>query len=148
MRPAALPPSQYTDPQLITPPTTPPTTPAWPPTSYPPAAGPYIGDPGVRNPLLYQGFATNVSANPQGSNPASILASQLLVPPAIPVRRLFQPPDAISGSRPRRPQRITSNASEHGDPYINNLIPATASVATGGLPQFLVPLRRGEPLTR
>ena len=117
MRPAALPPSAYTDPLM---PTTPP-TPAWPPTGY---TGGYIGDPGVRNPSLYQGFATNASATPPGSNPASILASQLLVPPAIPVRRLFQPPDATPAPITTTPPlAITSNASEQGDPYINNLIP-------------------------
>ena len=131
MRPAALPPSAYTDPQT---PATPP-TPAWPPTGY---TGGYVGDPGVRNPSLYQGFATNASATPPGSNPASILASQLLVPPAIPVRRLFQPPDATPVSAAPPAPAIPSNASEQGDPYINNLIPATAPVAIGGLPQFLV----------
>ena len=131
MRPAALPPSAFTDPLM---PTTPP-TPAWPPTGY---TGGYIGDPGVRNPSLYQGFATNASATPPGSNPASILASQLLVPPAIPVRRLFQPPDYSPPITTTPPLPVTSNASEQGDPYINNLIPATAPVATGGLPPFLV----------
>ena len=130
MRPAALPPSAFTDPLM---PTTPP-TPAWPPTGY---TGGYIGDPGVRNPSLYQGFATNASATPPGSNPASIPASQLLVPPAIPVRRLFQPPDYSPPITTTPPLPVTSNASEQGDPYINNLIPATAPVATGGLPQFL-----------
>ena len=54
MRPAALPPSAYTDPPLPNPPP----TPAWPPTGY---KGGYVGDPGVRNPSLYQGFATNSS---------------------------------------------------------------------------------------
>ena len=131
MRPAALPPSAYTDPPM---PATPP-TPAWPPTGY---TGGYVGDPGVRNPSLYQGFATNASATPPGSNPASILASQLLVPPAIPVRRLFQPPDYSPPITTTPPLPIKSNASEQGDPYINNLIPATAPVATGGLPPFLV----------
>ena len=130
MRPAALPPSAYTDPPT---PATPP-TPASPPTGY---TGGYIGDPGVRNPSLYQGFATNASATPPGSNPASILASQLLVPPAIPVRRLFQPPDATPVSAAPPAPGIPTNASEQGDPYINNLIPTTASVATGGLPPFL-----------
>ena len=131
MRPAALPPSAFTDPLM---PTTPP-TPAWPPKEY---TGGYIGDPGVRNPSLYQGFVTNASATPPGSNPASILASQLLVPPAIPVRRLFQPPDYSPPITTTPPLPIKSNASEQGDPYINNLIPATAPVATGGLPLFLV----------
>src|SRR5208282_3879216 len=92
MRPAALPPSLYTDPQLPTPPpSSPPLTTAWPPSSYP---GTLIGDPGVRNPLIYEGYLTAASASPVGTTPASTPASQLLVPPAIPVRRLFQPPDA------------------------------------------------------
>ncbi len=126
MRPAQLPPSLYTDPPT---PTTPP-TPAWPPTGY---TGNYIGDPGVRNPSLYQGYATNLSATPAGSTPQSNPMTQLQVPPAIPVRRLFQPPDGIPASG-----GAVSNASETGDPYINNLVPVTAPVQTGGLPQFLV----------
>jgi large repetitive protein len=131
MRPAALPPSAFTDPQM---PTTPP-TPAWPPTGY---TGGYIGDPGVRNPSLYQGFATNLSATPMGSTPASNPATQLLVPPAIPARRLFQPPDAIPASG-----GAASNAGETGDAYINNTTPATAPVTTGALPPFLVPPTAG-----
>jgi hypothetical protein len=133
MRPAALPPSTYTDPPL---PTTPP-APAWPPTGY---TGNYVGDPGVRNPSLYQGFVTNVSVSPPnapGINPNSKPASQLLVPPAIPVRRLFQPPDAIPpGTTPPAPANPVSNAGESGDPYIDNLKPTSASVATGALPLF------------
>ncbi len=120
MRPAALPPSAFTDPLM---PTTPP-TPAWPPTGY---TGGYLGDPGVRNPSLYQGFATNLSATPMGSTPVSNPTTQLLVPPAIPIRRLFQPPDAIPASG-----GAVSNAGETGDTYINNTTPATAPVTTGG----------------
>ncbi|MGA7499014.1 MAG: hypothetical protein WBX00_19975, partial [Isosphaeraceae bacterium] len=139
MRPAALPPSTYTDPQLPTPPpTSPPLTAAWPPTSYPPSAGPYVGDPGVRNTLLYEGYVTAASASPIGTTPASTPASQLLVPPAIPVRRLFQPPDYSPPTSPT-PLPITSNASEQGDTYINNITPTAASVATGGLPPYMVP---------
>jgi hypothetical protein len=108
MRPAALPPSTYTDPQA---PATPP-VPTYPPTY----RGNYIGDPGVRNPSLYQGFSS-------GTTPAST-SGAILVPPAIPLRRLFQPPDA----------NTASNASETGDPYLNKLMPATAQVAAGALP--------------
>ncbi len=139
MRPAALPPSAYTDPQINQP--TPPLQ--WPP-NY---AGNYTADPGVRNPSLYQGFATNASATPPGSNPASILASQLLVPPAIPVRRLFQPPDVTpTAATPV----VTNNASEQGDQYINNLSPSLtppATVATGGLPPFQVVVPGVPPTT-
>ena len=138
MRPAALPPSLYTDPPAMNPPpTTPPPSPAWPPTSYPPPSGPYVGDPGVRNTLLYEGYLTGASANPPGSTPASTPGGPLLVPPAIPVRRLFQPPDAIPSSG-----GAVSNAGETGDSYINTTTPnATipALVATGGLPPFQVP---------
>ena len=79
-----------------------------------------------------------------GSPPDSNPTTQLLVPPAIPIRRLFQPPDAIpaSGGRSVMP-------SETGDTYINNTTPATAPVTTGALPPFLVAAsteRRGNPL--
>jgi len=140
MRPAALPPSTYSDPPT---PTTPP-TPAWPPTGYTGTPA-YVGDPGVRNPSLYQGFPTNLNAGTPpftytvGSVPQSTPASQLLVPPAIPVRRFFQPPDAI----PNPTTNPVSNAGETGDPYINNLVPGTAPVATGGLPPFQVPPSTG-----
>src|SRR5208282_956716 len=103
MRPAALPPSLYTDPQLPTPPP---------------------------------------SSSPVGTTPASTPASQLLVPPAIPVRRLFQPPDASPPPSPT-PLPIWSNASEQGDTYINTTAPTAASVATGGLPPYLVPQTGG-----
>src|SRR5208337_3596535 len=54
MRPAALPPSAYTDPPLNQPAT---------PLQWPPGyAGNYTDDPGVRNPSLYQGFLTAASA--------------------------------------------------------------------------------------
>ena len=67
MRPAALPPSAYTDPQINQP--TPPLQ--WPP-NY---AGNYTADPGVRNPSLYQGFTTAANANPAGSVPQSTPAT-------------------------------------------------------------------------
>ena len=92
--------------------------------------------------MLYEGYVTGASANPQGSTPASTPASQLLVPPAIPVRRLFQPPDAI----PNPTTNPVSNAGEAGDPYINKVSPTLGSlVATGGLPPFQVVVRGFPP---
>ena len=132
LRPAALPPSTYTDPQL---PSRPP-SPVWPPgppgspTGY---SGNYIGDPGVRNPSLYQGYAQGF-AGPllPPRYPSSVPATALMVPPTIPSRRLFQIPDAYNpgGGTPG------SNASEPGDPYMNNQVPATAgNPSPGALPQ-------------
>ena len=137
MRPAALPPSQYTDPPLKQP-----TAPLqWPP-AY---AGNYTADPGVRNPSLYQGFTTAASATPVGCVPQSTPATTapatptpFLLPPAIPVRRLFQPPDVTPTQPPSPAPAVSNNASEQGDPYINNTTPTAASVATGGLPPFVV----------
>jgi len=132
IRPAPLPPSNYTDPQMATAPSIPPTTAQWPP-GY---TGTYTGDPGVRNTLLYEGFPTNLSATPAGSVPQSTPAATgagttpFLLPPPIPVRRLFQPPDAI----PNPATNPVSNAGDTGDPYVNNLVPATASSAIGALP--------------
>ena len=64
------------------------------------------------------------------------------MPPAVPPRRLFQPPDAFwtSTTNPTPPPAniITgSNASDTGDQYLNNLVPVTATAATGALPLFL-----------
>jgi hypothetical protein len=119
MRPAALPPSPFTDPAPKTPAT------KWPPTY----SGNYTGDPGVRNPMLYQGYNTYVPGTPgtPPTGPVSNPSTQVQVPPAIPLRRLFQPPDTKSAS----------NASERGDAYINKLRPVTAQVAAGALPPLL-----------
>ena len=87
MRPAALPPSPFTNP---------PSTDA---TSY-------TADPGVRNPNLYPGYTTQNA--PTGSVAAS--GATPAYPGAIPVRRLFQVPDADP----------ESNAGDTGDPYLNN----------------------------
>jgi hypothetical protein len=101
MRPAALPPSAtYTDPvKNLT-------------------ATNYAGDPGIRNPFLYAGYASATAGQPAST------AASLILPPAIAPRRLFQPPDA----------NIASNAGESGDNYLNNFKPGTASSATGALP--------------
>jgi len=136
MRPAALPPSAYTDPPINQPAT---------PLQWPPGyAGNYTADPGVRNPSLYQGFLTAASAAPAGSVPQSTPSATggttpFLLPPAIPVRRLFQPPDVTPITAT---PVVMNNASEQGDQYINNLSPnqtPPATVATGGLPPFQVP---------
>jgi hypothetical protein len=90
MRPATLPPSPFTNP------------PSTNPTSY-------TADPGVRNPNLYPGYPTQSA--PMGS--AAGPGSSRIYPGAIPVRRLFQVPDA----------NIESNAGEPGDSFLNNQEP-------------------------
>ncbi len=98
MRPAAMPPSPYTNP-----PSTDPDT--------------YTADPGVRNPALYPGYATQTT--PTGGAAAS--GGTPAYPGAISVRRLFQVPDA----------NVESNAGEPGDSFIDNQEPTpppTASV--------------------
>jgi hypothetical protein len=111
LRPAALPPSTYTDPQQqVT------------------AAAGYAGDPGLKNPFQYAGYAT-------GTVPVSPNATGVLtLPPAIPTRRLFQIPDDYPGSAGTG----YSNAGETGDPYNNNQKPATTgNPAPGALPPFV-----------
>jgi len=120
MRPAALPPSPYTDPLPATPAST--ALPSANPGGY---TGGYTGDPGVRNYILYPALAT-------GANPASSTTA-ILLPPAIPVRRLFQPPD-VSPAPPAQ-----SNAGELGDLYLNNLKPVTAPSTAGALPPYNYP---------
>jgi hypothetical protein len=119
MRPAALPPSNYTDPK--------PVVPTGAGAGLPPAyVGGYSGDPGVRNSYLYPALAT-------GSTPGSA-PTGVLVPPAIPLRRLFQPPDA-------NPSAGTSNASEIGDPYLNSQTPIGTPpplALAGALPPYNV----------
>ena len=132
MRPAALPPSAFTDPIATTPAVTIPLTTAnWPP-NYNTAANTYAADPGVRNPQVYEGFVTAASATPVATTPQSTpsLAGggtiPFLLPPAIPPRRLFQAPDVSTAS----------NASDTGDPYFNNLAPVSATTYTGALSPF------------
>ena len=130
MRPAALPPSAFTDPQAPKPPQliTPPTAPTYPP-AY---TGNFIGDPGVRNPNLSWGFITQNPPSTTGTPPVST-TTNLYLPPPIPLRRLFQPPDAYAPGSPTSP----SNASETGDPYVNVVSPnSTAPLppSTGALP--------------
>ena len=101
MRPATLPPSPYTNP-----PSTDPTT--------------YTADPGVRNPNLYPGYATQTA--PTGGAAAS--GGTPAYPGAIPVRRLFQLPDA----------NAESNASESGDSFIDNQEPTPPATMTANVP--------------
>jgi hypothetical protein len=155
MRPAALPPSPYTNPvansapTLIDPTTTPPSI-----------TNIYAGDPGVRNPTLYFPYpsATYPGSLPAGatvgtvSTPSvgGVIQYNAVLPPAIPARRLFQqadlynpnpgqfplitaaptipPPPPAPPPMPLPPRTTSvietaSNASEMGDPYINNQVP-------------------------
>ena len=101
MRPATLPPSPFTNP---------PSTDA---TSY-------TADPGVRNPNLYPGYTTQNA--PTGSVAAS--GGTPAYPGAIPVRRLFQVPDA----------NAESNASEPGDSFIDNQEPTPPATIVANVP--------------
>jgi hypothetical protein len=101
MRPATLPPSPFTNP-----PSTNPTT--------------YTADPGVRNPNLYPGYATQKA--PMGGVVAS--GGVPAYPGAIAVRRLFQVPDA----------NAESNASEPGDSFIDNQEPTPPAAPTANVP--------------
>jgi hypothetical protein len=129
LRPAALPPSQYTDPVQNLAPT------AGPPPQL------YAGDPGVKNPLAYPGYttgpitATNLGPTSTMTTPTWVPGpTTLRLPPAIPLRRLFQIPDAYSVI----PGGPYSNAGEQGDSSLNNLTPTavTTNPATGALPPF------------
>ena len=117
LRPAALPPSTYTDPVLQN-----------------TAAANYAGDPGVKNPFLYAGYASGTA--PSSPLPAPAPAGTLFLPTAIPARRLFQIPDFYPGTTPGN----YSNANETGDPYLNQLTPTAVATnpAIGALPPFNV----------
>ncbi|AMV38838.1 hypothetical protein [Planctomyces sp. SH-PL62] len=106
MRPAALPPSGYTDPVFD-------------------SANPWVSfDPGFRSLLRFPGFDRLVG-------PISTAAATVL-PPPIPTRRLFQLPDAFTGTS-------MSNASVLGSPYINRLSPVGAgNPAIGAMPPILM----------
>jgi hypothetical protein len=106
MRPATLPPSPYTNP------------PSTDTTSY-------TADPGVRNPNLYPGYITQSA--PTGSAAAS--GATPVYPSAIPVRRLFQLPDA----------NVESNAGEPGDAFINNQEPTPPAVIAANSPPVPAP---------
>jgi hypothetical protein len=151
MRPAALPPTVYTNPA--------PNPLATDYTTTPPTY--YAGDPGVRNPTMYLPYPTN---NYPGTLPVGYVVPpgvtlptsnwgtlyEPVLPPAIPVRRLFQPADTYrAGTTPIAPATVdagASNAGSTGDPSINNLIPVVNPLvgtpfppynATGSLPPIL-----------
>jgi hypothetical protein len=179
MRPAALPPSLYTNPVINNAATT------FDVAAVPPTADYYAGDPGVRNPTIYFPYPSanltvlGIPPNYPGTLPTGSLtgnavtpsalgyaAYNTVLPPAIPARRLFQPPDAYNPNPGQFPQpniapnlttsiiATASNASETGDPYINNqipIIPAAAVLpvfltAPGALPPFAINPPAAAPL--
>jgi hypothetical protein len=139
MRPAALPPNQnYTNPSS--------TAAGGAPN---PATGAYYtGDPGVRPLTIYISYPTGgtpTALAPQNQTSTTgyypgvvvtttaaglVSAYSSVFPPAIPARRLFQVPDAfagVAGSAPYYPMPGPSNASETGDPYVNDTTPLAAT---------------------
>ncbi len=156
MRPAALPPSQYTNPPVlqnaasitmpgtingatyqcyapyVTPNNNAPFTPG--PGNAQTVPVVYTGDPGVRNPLLSQGYVTG-SAYPapigvEFPAPNTPTPDLVVLPPPIPSLRLFQVPDAYgqgstlaAGYSENNIPPSMSNAGDTGDPYINSQIP-------------------------
>ncbi len=140
MRPAALPPSPYTDP-------------IWNPLATTTALGVttyYAGDPGSRNSTLFVGYPTGTypGTPPGGSIASAWTTYDPVYPPAIPARRLFQVPDSYKGGTVAlaglgtAPVTVAnevtgttyqtlvdgpSNASDTGDPFINNLLPIGVS---------------------
>ena len=121
MRPAALPPTTYTNP---------------PPNNTPSFTGTapvfYAGDPGVRNANVYTGNNTQYPPGIVVTTVGKVVTTTFspVYPPAIPTRRLFQVPDAYNPSTFSITSVTTatttpapSNASEPGDPFINNVTP-------------------------
>ncbi len=157
MRPAALPPTTYTNPPVNNSPVL---------TATGSGSTYYSGDPGVRAPevllqngttaIAFQGFPSSAfmgtyqypiaSANPLLPNTTGTFYPY--PPPPIPARRLFQTPDSYAGNLPPgvgasynlstlnlTQNAAPSNASETGDPTVNNaVIPLTTStLATPGV---------------
>jgi hypothetical protein len=138
MRPAALPPTTFTNPA--------PTSPAANPATGAMATF-YSGDPGVRGPGIYVGMAAGggyvtTTVNPVytsgyypgvtvGLTTNGLLATNYPVyPPPVPARRLFQAPDfypGTVGSVPSPSIPAPSNASETGDPFVNNTTPPAST---------------------
>jgi len=105
VRPGTLPPSTFTDPVYNAATT---------------------NDPGLRNWTKFPGY--DRLTGPVGTNATPYL------PPPIPPRRFFQPPDARGGSV------SPSNAGLRGDPYVNVIAPAGAGNPTiGGMPPITMP---------
>ncbi len=149
MRPAALPPSIYTNPTLNQAPTD-----YW---TVPLAPNYYANDPGVRNTYMYLPYpsATYPGTLPTAGGVATYVPTAFtylpalpvsswgtsyepVLPPAIPARRLFQLPDTYRGGGavigPATVAPGPSNAGGQGDPSINNTIPAVATGVTPPAP--------------
>jgi hypothetical protein len=136
MRPAVLPPNAlYTVPALNMTPILPLGTGDY-----------YAGDPGVRSPsqttLANQAYQSNFPPGVAPTGNPAVFTFNPVFPPPIPARRLFQLADAyagIPGTPPSGTVPAPSNASESGDPIINNTTPpanapAAPIPATGALP--------------
>ncbi len=155
MRPAALPPTLFTTPALNTAPVL---TAAGVGSTF------YSADPGVRSPEVlfqggltvsaYQGYPSSASMTNTFQTPLATTNESGVstiyypyLPPPIPARRLFQLPDGYTGALPpgvSAPATLASvnltttpspsNASEIGDPIVNNtLIPAASYAAPAGV---------------
>jgi hypothetical protein len=134
MRPGALPPTSFTSPAPNSAPN---------PATTPPLF--YAGDPGVRSPNIYVNYplptTVPITANQaytSGYYPGIVVSATApptytyipLYPPPVPARRLFQFPDfypGTSGSVPSSTIPAPSNASETGDPFVNNTTPVAAT---------------------
>jgi hypothetical protein len=142
----------------------------------------YSGDPGVRNPFLWQGYSSSdlgtgtnagyTSPYPVTGNntvaagmpvpvnlafPSATVGTPTLatasLPPAIPAVRLFQAPDAYgagammiyayNGTSVLPPP--VSNATDSGDPWINNQVPNQPYQAMPGANQYYYALNNGFP---
>ncbi|HKM56448.1 MAG TPA: hypothetical protein VJY33_23795 [Isosphaeraceae bacterium] len=146
----------------------PPVTPSLPTsaaTPYPPTATPfYTQDPGVRNPYINPSSQPSGILNATGVYVANMptvvvppatspygayftgMNSYVSLPPPIPVRRLFQIPDAYTNGAattlpPVQPPVPTptattsvSNAGDYGDPFVNVIpLSGTPNLAPGAL---------------
>ena len=131
MRPAALPPSAYTDPQINQ--TTPPTPCVAADQLLP---GQLHGGPRRAESVALPGFRHQRHATPPGSNPASIPASHFSCrrpsrSAGCSSRRTLTP---TAATRACHEQRERAGGSVHQQPQPQPDAPAT--VATGGLPPF------------
>jgi hypothetical protein len=141
----------------------------------------YTGDPGVRNPLLSQGYVT--AAQPAATSPYPITGANTVpagvplpvnvafpalgagavptmnsvaLPPPIPAARLFQVPDAygaggvlqsgytgITTATTLSLPPALSNATDSGDPWLNNQVPTTPVQAVAAGPPYFYALNNG-----
>jgi hypothetical protein len=155
MRPAALPPSPYTNPAANDLASV---------TAVDGTITYYAGDPGVRNPTLFSGYPTGTYPGTMPVGAVGQMEYSLTtpwstafypaIPPPIPVRRLFQPADSYRGTTvsmamgmgntptagagaagfPSTIANGASNASVIGDQYLNNLIPTQINAANTNVP--------------